>query len=99
MIVCGAMERMCVADGICFMSVIGRLDGIEGFWEGELEISESSDGWREVSEMKDRVVELRNVVSSAFVGASWEDARSSMRARECSRKVCLVAMSRSGIWS
>lgn len=70
MIVCGVMERMCEAEGICLISEIGKFVGIEGICEVELEISESSDGRSEVSDMKDRVVELRNVVSSAFVGAS-----------------------------
>lgn len=69
-IVCGAMERMCEAEGMCLISVIERFVGIERICEAEWEISESSEGRREVSDMKDRVVELRSVVSSAFVGAS-----------------------------
>lgn len=38
-------------------------------------------------------------LSSKFVGASCEVASSSIRAIECSRKSCLVAMSREGRWA
>lgn len=97
-IVCGEMERMCEAGGICLMSVRGRLLGSCCF-VGDLESSDTSEIGRDVSEAKDNVVELRNVVSSTAVGAICEDTRSSIRAIECSRKSCFVAMSSSGSWS
>ena len=51
----------------------------------------------ETSEMKEKVVESSKVVSSTLVGASCDETRSSMRAREWSRKSCFRAISRSGI--
>jgi hypothetical protein len=96
-IVCGAMESMCEAAGICLMSVIGRLGGTGGPWVlGEREIWDPEDKI-DVSEAKEKVVVLRKDVSSISAGAIWEETISSRRAMECSRKSCFVAMSRSGI--
>lgn len=96
--VCGEMERMCEAGGICLTSVKGKLLGSCSL-VGECESSEISEAGRDVSEANENVVVLMNVESSAAVGAICEDARSSIRAMECSKKSCFVAMSNSGSWS
>ena len=97
-IVCGAMESICEAVGICPMSVIGRLAGTGGpFIPGEKDIWDPEDNI-DVSEAKEKVVVvLRRDVSSMSAGAICDETRPSSRAIECSRKSCLVAMSRSGI--
>ena len=52
----------------------------------------------DVSEAKEKVVVvLRRDVSSISAGAICDETKSSSKAMECSRKSCLVAMSRSGI--
>ena len=99
-IVCGAMESMCDAVGICPMSVMGRLGGTAGpFVPGDRDVWDSDDKI-DVSEAKEKVVVvLRRDVSSTSAGAICDETRSSSRAMECSRKSCLVATSRSGIWA
>ena len=97
-IVCGAMERMCEAVGICPMSVKGRFGGTSGpLVPGERDIWDSED-IIDVSEAKEKVVVvLSRDVSSISAGAICDDTRPSNKAMECSRKSCLVAISRSGI--
>jgi hypothetical protein len=91
---------MCEAVGICPMSVMGRLGETRGpFAAGERDSWDSEDRI-DVSEAKEKVVVvLRRDVSSMSAGAICDEARPSRRAIECSRKSCLVAISRSGIWA
>lgn len=99
--VCGAMERMCEADGICLMSVRGRLVDIgRSLVPSGSEISVVVDRI-EVSDANEKVVVvLRRLVSSMVsAGAICDETKPSSRAMECSRKSCLVAMSKSGIWA
>lgn len=75
--VCGAMDRMCEAEGICLMSVRGILVemGKMGF-TGDSEVCEGI----EISEANENAVESSKVVSSILLVASCDETRFSMRA-------------------
>jgi len=75
--VCGAMDKMCEAEGICLMSVRGILvdKGMLAF-TGDSEVCEGI----EISEANENAVESSKVVSSTLLGASCDETRLSMRA-------------------